>query len=83
MKGGEYSGTWEKDKRNGEGKFKYSDDSVYQGSWIGNRRHGKGIMNYANGAVYEGQWKEDQKCGMGTTYHNFFISVASFQNLFS
>ncbi len=37
----------------GNGTYKWADDSIYEGEWFDNKRCGKGKMRYANGDVYE------------------------------
>jgi hypothetical protein len=52
-------------KREGYGKYTYSNDDVYVGEWHDNKRHGKGEMRYASGAHYEGDFKEGKITGSG------------------
>lgn len=61
-----YCGNWKDGKKDGKGKFKFSDGSLYQGFWLDNKRNGKGSYYYANGDVYTGDWKKGLKEGFGT-----------------
>ncbi len=51
---------------NGNGKFRYNDNSQYQGAFKRGNPHGKGKISFANGSVYEGDWAEGNREGKGT-----------------
>lgn len=68
--GTRYEGLKWRGKRNGEGKFSYSEGSVYVGEWKDNKMHGFGSLTYPNGCTaYEGQWQDDEFHGRGTLYN--------------
>ena len=47
--GGEYTGDFKDDMRDGIGVMKYADGNVYEGSWSKDLRHGHG--NNTNGVT--------------------------------
>ena len=60
----EYTGSWDFDKRYGNGKMIYADGAIYDGIWVDDNRHNKGCMIYADGSKYDGLWVDDRH-GMG------------------
>jgi hypothetical protein len=50
-------------KRNGYGKFRYSDGSEYYGSWKENLRHGKGKIKKTNGDYMDCEFENDKRSG--------------------
>ena len=61
-----YVGDYRNSKRNGEGKFVYTNGNIYIGSWKNDMRHGHGVLKFANsGDVYEGLWKHDKMDEIG------------------
>jgi hypothetical protein len=51
----EYYGNWLNGKRDGVGKYTYTDDGrVYDGEWKHDKQHGKGVLTWPNGAIYDG-----------------------------
>ena len=69
--GTRYEGFKRGGKRNGLGKFFYSEGSCYDGEWKDNKMNGYGILTYPNGAkAYEGYWKDDEFEGTGTIYND-------------
>ena len=60
MTGARYEGYKKNGKRNGIGKFYYTEKSVYNGEWKDNKMNGFGVLTYASGNLaYEGYWKND------------------------
>ena len=62
-----YIGSFEKDKRTGEGIYLWSKNPAYEykGSWLNGLRHGKGTQKYGDGSSYVGMWVEDNRHGKG------------------
>ena len=58
-----YEGYWDRDKKHGEGKCTYPDNSVYWGDMKHDIRDGWGQFTWANGNQYEGQWKNNRMEG--------------------
>ena len=68
-------GEWE-----GQGVYKFSDESVYDGEWRANQHHGRGTLYYASGSVYEGQWIAGKKHGAGTyKWHDGRVEVGFYE----
>ena len=64
-----YTGQWRSGKKNGRGKFVWSDGDVYDGDWVDNQKHGCGVYTYhkrSNCKSYNGDWRDGKKCGQGT-----------------
>lgn len=60
---------WEKDKRNGKGKYYDKNGNLkYQGDFIDDKYNGKGKYVYEDGYYYIGEFKNDQKNGRGREY---------------
>ena len=49
------SGNWHLDKKQGYGKYVWSDGDVYDGQWEGDLRNGEGTCTYSNGDIYAGK----------------------------
>ena len=64
-----YEGSWDRDKKHGEGLAVFKDGSIYQGSFKKEHFEGQGKFEWAVGHVYEGQWKESQMDGLGDFRH--------------
>ena len=66
---GYYKGDWVNDKREGKGKFLWTDDpwkgDIYEDEWKDDKRNGHGVVKYHNGDIYNGDWKDNQKFGKG------------------
>ena len=45
-KGDRFEGFWEKDKKEGKGKYFYKDGDIYEGIWKNGKKSGK--MNFYN-----------------------------------
>ena len=54
-----YIGEWKNGKREGYGKFFYSNGSIYEGYWKNNKKEGFGIFNYNDRTKYIGNFKND------------------------
>ena len=57
-------------KREGYGKYVYTDGSVYEGEWFNDKKEGMGKYTYKDGTVYEGEWLDDVKHGTGKCVYN-------------
>ncbi|RTG81094.1 uncharacterized protein DC041_0011655 [Schistosoma bovis] len=64
--GARYDGTYEDNKRQGQGTFYYPDGSTYEGNWSEGLRYGQGKYTYINGDTYEGEWRDHLRHGRGT-----------------
>ena len=54
-----YVGEWKEGKRNGYGKFYYSNGNIYEGYWKNNSKDGFGILYYNDRTKYIGIFKND------------------------
>tara|TARA_B100000963_G_scaffold360705_1_gene392650 strand:+ start:849 stop:1907 length:1059 start_codon:yes stop_codon:yes gene_type:complete len=63
--GDKYEGYWSKGKKNGLGKYTYSDGNYYEGDWVNDKQDGFGKLVYANGDIYEGYYKNGMRNGEG------------------
>lgn len=63
---GVYTGGWQHDAPQGEGRMVYPSGDVYEGEYADGSPNGQGTYTYANGSVYEGEWKDGKKNGQGT-----------------
>lgn len=52
-------------KKNGRGKYTWTNGDVYDGNWVDGKRTGKGRITWSNGDTYEGEWKDGKLCGRG------------------
>jgi len=41
-----YEGSFQANKKHGQGKLKYANGSVYEGGWKKNKKDGQGCMTY-------------------------------------
>ncbi|KAK8805371.1 hypothetical protein WA158_002027 [Blastocystis sp. Blastoise] len=64
-KGELYIGDYKDDKKNGKGKYIYSDGDYYDGDWIDDLENGRGRYVYNDGDEYDGDWKEGNMDGYG------------------
>lgn len=62
--GSEYKGSFKDFKRDGDGKFIFSDSSVYEGMFFNGTRHGFGTL-VAFACCYKGFWENDAIHGLG------------------
>lgn len=62
--GSEYKGGFKDFKRDGDGKFVFSDNSVYEGMFFNGTRHGFGTL-VAFACCYKGYWDTDAMHGLG------------------
>lgn len=65
MTGVKYNGGWKDNRRHGNGKQKYADDSEYVGEFINGLKEGSGTLTKADGTSYTGGWKGNKKHGNG------------------
>jgi antitoxin component YwqK of YwqJK toxin-antitoxin module len=61
-----YEGEWQGGKKNGKGKYFWSNGQVYEGEFKDNECHGAGVLYYLCGKKFEGQWKNGKKTGRCT-----------------
>ena len=54
-----YIGEWKDGKREGYGKFFYSNGSIYEGYWKNNKKEGFGIFTFQDRTKYIGNFKDD------------------------
>ena len=65
-----YEGSWERDKKHGQGVCYYPDKSMYQGTFNHDIKDGYGKFTWSNGDVYDGNWKDDRMEGGGKFTHH-------------
>ncbi len=63
--GDKYEGFLKNGKREGKGKYTWSDGSYYEGGFKDDMKHGEGTFIWANGASYKGTFVNDVKDGRG------------------
>ena len=72
-----YEGFFNVGKKQGIGKYFYSNGDIYEGYWFDDLRNGFGILKYNNGDYYEGMFIKDFKNGIGIYYekkgHEFYL----------
>ena len=49
FEGDKYEGEWKDEKKDGKGKFCYSNGDIYEGGFLDNQKHGFGIYKWADG----------------------------------
>ena len=49
-----YEGSWDRDRKHGEGTIYFSDGATYSGQLQFDVIHGHGVFTWANGDKYEG-----------------------------
>ena len=54
-----YAGQWKDGKRDGYGKFFYSNGSIYEGYWKNNKKEGFGILSFQDRTKILGAFKND------------------------
>jgi hypothetical protein len=54
-----YVGQWKDGKRDGYGKFFYSNGNIYEGYWKNNKKEGFGILCFQDRTKYIGNFKDD------------------------
>ena len=54
-----------KEKKSGQGKFKWADGSTYEGQFEDNNINGKGIYTWGDKRKYIGDWKNNKMDGHG------------------
>ena len=64
----DYFGTWENDKRNGQGEIQYANGNVYKGEFVDDQWNGWGTFYWARGDSYDGQFVNGVRHGYGTYY---------------
>jgi radial spoke head protein 1 len=56
-----YDGEWEKDMRQGVGRYTYvASDATYEGEWAKNLKHGAGTVVLNSGIKLKGSWVGDE-----------------------
>ncbi|MCP2041000.1 serine/threonine protein kinase [Neisseria sp. HSC-16F19] len=66
--GSRYEGEWQRDRRHGEGEYRYGNGDRYKGWWQNDRRHGSGVHTYTHGpmvVIYQGGFADDHPEGEG------------------
>ncbi len=61
-----YEGEMVNGKKQGKGKYTFSNGATYEGDWSDDCPHGKGKYTYENGDIYDGDWKNGERSGNGT-----------------
>ena len=54
-----YTGGFDNDVFEGQGKITYPDGMTYEGGWAAGKRVGEGRAVFPDGLVFEGDWAED------------------------
>lgn len=62
---GTYTGEWDDNMPNGQGRIEFGNGDVYEGSFVDGRLSGQGTCKWANGDVYEGNWENSDMNGTG------------------
>ena len=66
---GKYEGELKDGKKEGYGKFIWTNGEYYIGQWVNDEREGKGILYYNNNKIkYEGEFKKNEFNGYGKYY---------------
>ena len=66
----QYEGEWISDKREGNGKCLYPDNSSYIGDFKQDQPEGYGAYHWMGGCTYEGNWKSGKMEGAGQFTHS-------------
>ncbi len=65
-----YEGSWEKDKKQGQGYLVFPDGSTYRGNFKNDKIEGEGVFHWEHkGHTYEGNWKDGRLEGEGNFTH--------------
>ena len=56
--GSSYDGDYNKGRFEGQGKYKFSTETVYDGSLDNGMFHGEGTLYFPNGSKYIAKWDE-------------------------
>ena len=68
---GRFIGFIKDNKRNGKGKYVWTDGNEFEGDWVDDLKEGDGTFHWACGDVYEGKYSKDKREGTGLkTYAN-------------
>ena len=67
---GRYEGQIVNNKKEGTGKFHYSNGTIYSGDWKNDIKEGKGIDKIYNEDKYEGDFTNDKREGKGIYYYH-------------
>lgn len=67
-----YLGCFSKGRREGKGKFQWSNGEVYDGEWKDNKKSGSGIWKGPNNLSYVGEWQHDSIEGFGVLIETGF-----------
>lgn len=54
----QYEGEYERDKKNGQGTFKWASGNKYTGGYKDDERDGFGEMIWVDGSIYKGEWRK-------------------------
>lgn len=54
-----YLGNFAGGKRNGKGRFEWSNGEIYDGEWKNNKKEGSGIWKSQGDVSYVGEWSAD------------------------
>mmetsp|Transcript_12319 Transcript_12319/g.26598 ORF Transcript_12319/g.26598 Transcript_12319/m.26598 type:complete len:225 (-) Transcript_12319:778-1452(-) len=74
-----YEGPMENGKRQGKGKYTWSNGTIYEGDYVDNKKHGRGKFTFPDKSTYEGEFVEDRIEGQGTyVYSNGDIYQGQF-----
>ena len=50
-------------RKNGQGRFAWSDGSMYEGGFVDNDINGHGVYQWGDGRKYTGQWVKNRMHG--------------------
>lgn len=62
---GIYEGMIRDNKRNGKGRYTWTDGNIYDGDWVDDCKKGKGRFDWDNGDAYQGEYLDDRRQGFG------------------
>lgn len=76
-----FLGQWKKDKRHGEGVYKYPNDDIYEGSWREDNRDGLGTYVYKEiGIKFVGIWINGKMQGSGQVKYPKYTFYGTFKD---
>lgn len=70
-----YEGSWDRDRKHGEGRCYFPDKSFYFGQMKQDVMDGYGQYTWANGDVYQGNWKNGRFEGGGKFVHHDVLLI--------
>ena len=62
---GTYTGSWQANKMDGFGIFKWATGRLYVGEWANDNKDGIGILSFKGGNEYAGEFVGDKRQGYG------------------